>query len=71
MNAYRLIQREQGGFPVLLAAVGGCDLSVLRVGEENYHWLVRHEGRVAEGVAHSADDARRQAEAVALAQRLP
>jgi hypothetical protein len=58
---------EQGGFPLQRAAVGDCDLSVLRVGDE-YHWLVRPDGRdVAEGRAGTVDEARRQAEAAAQA----
>jgi hypothetical protein len=59
-------QHEQGGFPIERAALGSCDLSVLRIGGE-WHWLVRQAGRdVAEGAAPAADDARREAEAVAL-----
>jgi hypothetical protein len=62
-QAYWFEHRETGGFPVQRAAIGECDLSVLRVGEEDYHWLVRREGRdVAEGVARSAAEAQRQAE---------
>jgi hypothetical protein len=39
---------------------------VLRIGAE-WHWLVRQSGRdVAEGASSAADDARREAEAVAL-----
>jgi hypothetical protein len=64
-QAYWFEHHERGGFPVLLAAVGDCGLSVLHVGDE-YHWLVRREGRdVAEGAADSAEEAQRQAEAVA------
>jgi len=59
-------QREPGGFTVERAALGSCDLSVLRIGAE-WHWLVRQAGRdVAEGASSAADDARREAEAVAL-----
>ena len=66
-EAYWFTQHEQGGFPVRRAAPGDTDLSVLLVGVA-WHWLVRQEGRdVAERAARSADDAQRQAEAVALA----
>jgi hypothetical protein len=65
-KTYWFTQHEQGGFPVERAAPGSCDLSVLRIGGE-WHWLVRQAGRdVTEGVAPAADDARREAEAVAL-----
>ena len=57
---------EQGGFPVERAALGSCDLSMLHIAGE-WQWLVRQDGRdVAEGFSFSADDARREAEAVAL-----
>jgi hypothetical protein len=66
MQAYWFEHREQGGFPVLRAAVGDCDLSALLVAGE-WQWLVRRGGRdVAEGAAPSAVDARRLAEAGAL-----
>jgi hypothetical protein len=66
MNAYWFTVREQGGFPVERAALGSCDLSMLHIAGE-WQWLVRQDGRdVAEGAASSADDARREAEAVAL-----
>jgi hypothetical protein len=69
-QAYWFEHKEQGGFPVQRAAVGDCDLSLLFVAGE-WQWLVRCGGRdVAEGAARSAKDAQRQAEAVALAQRL-
>jgi hypothetical protein len=65
-RAYWFEHKEQGGFPVLRAALGSCDLSVLHVGGE-WQWLVRCDGRdVAEGAARTADDAQRQAEAMAL-----
>jgi hypothetical protein len=61
-----ITQREAGGFPVERAALGSCDLSVLRIGDQ-WQWLVRREGRdVAEGTAQAAADAKREAEAVAL-----
>jgi hypothetical protein len=60
------IVHEQGGFPVERAALGSCDLSMLHIAGE-WQWLVRQDGRdMAEGAAPSADDARREAEAVAL-----
>jgi len=66
MKAYWFTDHEQGGFPVERAALGSCELSVLHIGGE-WQWLVRHDGRdVAEGVAPSADDAKREAEAMAL-----
>jgi hypothetical protein len=66
MNAYWFTSREQGGFAVERAALGAFDLSLLHVGGE-WQWLVRQDGRdVAEGAASSADDARREAEDVAL-----
>jgi hypothetical protein len=47
------------------AAVGSCDLFVLRVGV-NWNWRVRLAGdNVAEGKARAETDAKRQAEAVA------
>jgi hypothetical protein len=59
-------QPEDGGFPIECAALGSCDLSVLHVGAE-WQWLVRQAGRdVAEGIAQTAVDARRTAEAIAL-----
>jgi hypothetical protein len=62
-------QHELGGFPVERAALGSCDLSVLRIGTE-WQWLVRQAGRdMAEGAACTAVDARRAAEAVALELR--
>jgi hypothetical protein len=65
--AYWFTQYEAGGFPVDRAALGACDLSVLYVGGE-WQWLVRQAGRdVAEGAARNAVDARREAEAVAVA----
>jgi hypothetical protein len=44
-RAYWFEHKERGGFPVLRAAVGDCDLSVMLVGDE-WHWLVRREGCV-------------------------
>jgi len=43
-QAYWFEHKEQGGFPVLRAAVGDCDLSVLQVGDE-WQWLVRRDRR--------------------------
>jgi hypothetical protein len=64
--AHWFTHREGGGFPVERAALGSCDLSVLRVSSE-WQWLVRQAGRdVAEGTARAGDDARREAEAMAL-----
>jgi hypothetical protein len=66
MKAYWLTVREEGGFPVERAALGHCELSALHIGGE-WQWLVRQEGRdVAEGSAPSADDAKQEAETVAL-----
>jgi hypothetical protein len=66
MKAYWFTSSEKNGFPVERAALGSCDLSLLHVGGE-WQWLVRQDGRdVAEGAALSADDARREAEAMAL-----
>jgi hypothetical protein len=63
-------QHEYGGFPIERAALGSCDLSVLRIGTE-WEWLVRQAGRdVAEGAARTADDARREAIAAAVALEL-
>jgi hypothetical protein len=60
--AHWFTRREQGGFPVECAALGSCDLSVLRVGDQ-WQWLVRQEGRdVAEGKTRAVTEA----EAVAL-----
>lgn len=66
MKACWFTVREEGGFPVERAALGLCDLSILHVGGE-WQWLVRQGGRdVAEGAASSADNAKEEAEAVAL-----
>ena len=66
MKAYWFTVHEQGGFPVERATLGSCDLSVLHIAEE-WQWLVRQDGRdVKEGVAPSADDAKLEAEAVAV-----
>jgi len=66
MKACWFTVHEQGGFPVERAALGSCDLSMLHIAGE-WQWLVRQDGRdMAEGAASSADDARREAEAVAL-----
>jgi hypothetical protein len=63
-------QHEHGGFPIERAALGSCDLSVLHVADQS-HWLVRQAGRdVAEGAARTADDARREAIAAAVALEL-
>ena len=60
------MQYEHGSFPIERAVLGACDLSVLHVGGE-WKWLVRRHGRdAAEGFAHTARDARKQAEAAAL-----
>jgi hypothetical protein len=48
-RVYWFAPKEQGGFPVLRAAIGDCDLSVLHVDGE-WQWLVRQDGRdIAEG----------------------
>jgi hypothetical protein len=61
---------EHGGFPTECAALGSCELSVLHVGGE-WQWLVQQAGRdVAEGAARTADDARREAIAAAMALEL-
>jgi hypothetical protein len=65
--AYWFTQRESGGFEVEKAALGSCDLSVMHIGGE-WHWLVRQAGPDdVEGDARTVDDAKQQAEAVALA----
>lgn len=59
-------QHDHGGFPVELAALGSCDLSVIHIGRE-WQWLVRQGGRdVVEGAATAADEAKGQAEEAAL-----
>jgi hypothetical protein len=66
MKAYWFTVNEQGGFPVERAALGVCELSAMHIGGE-WQWLVRQEGRdVAEGAASSCDDAKLEAETVAL-----
>ena len=56
---------EPGSFPIDRVALGDCDLSVLRIGDE-WQWLVRSDGRdVAEGAARADLEAREQAEASA------
>jgi hypothetical protein len=65
LMAYRLTQHEAGSFPLEITTIGGCELSVLRIGDE-YHWLASRDGRDVEGVARSAVDAKRDAENVAL-----
>ena len=66
MKANWFTVREQGGFPVERAALGSCELSVLHIAGE-WQWLVRQEGRdVKEGAAPSADDAKLEAETVAV-----
>jgi hypothetical protein len=66
MKACWFTVHEQGGFPVERAALDSCDLSMLHIAGE-WQWLVRQDGRdMAEGAAPTADDARREAEAVAL-----
>jgi hypothetical protein len=66
MKAYWFTSSEKDGFPVERAAFGGCDLSIMDIAGE-WQWLVREGGRdVAEGAASSADDAKLEAEAVAL-----
>jgi hypothetical protein len=70
MKACWFTSHEQGGFPVERAALGSCDLSVLHIAGE-WQWLVRQDGRdIGEGAALSADDAKLEAETVAL-KRLP
>ena len=69
-TAHWFTQHERGGFPIEKAALGSCDLSILHVGGE-WQWLVRQAGRdVAEGAARTADDARREAIAAAVAIEL-
>jgi hypothetical protein len=64
-TAHWFTHKEHGGFPVEKAALGCCDLSVLRVAG-NWEWLVRQAGRdVTEGTARTAVDAKREAENVA------
>jgi hypothetical protein len=64
--AHWFTQQEQGGVPVERAALGSCDLSIMRIGDQ-WQWHVRREGRdVAEGATRAAPDARREAEAAAL-----
>jgi hypothetical protein len=66
MKASWFTSREQGGFPVERAALGSCDLSILRIAGE-WQWLVKQDGRdIQEGAALSAGDAKQEAEAVAL-----
>jgi hypothetical protein len=51
MKMYWFTSHEQGGFPVERAALGTCDLSVLRIAGE-WQWLVRQDGRdMEEGAA--------------------
>jgi hypothetical protein len=64
-RAYWFEHKEQGGVPVLRAAVGDYDLSVLHVAGE-WQWLVRCAGHdIGEGAARNAVEARQAAEAVA------
>jgi hypothetical protein len=64
--ADRFTEYEPGSFPIERAALGDCDLSVLRIGVK-WHWLVRRAGRdVAEGAARADLQARERAEAVAF-----
>jgi hypothetical protein len=66
MKAYWFTVHEQGGFPVESAALGSCDLSIMHIAGE-WQWLVQQDGRdVAEGASSSGDDARQEAEAVAV-----
>ena len=66
MKAYWFTAHEQGGFDVERAALGSCELSVLHIAGE-WQWLVRQDGRnVKEGAALFTDDAKLEAEAVAL-----
>jgi hypothetical protein len=68
--AHWFTHQEHGGFSFEKAALGSCDLSVLHVGGE-WQWLVRQAGRdVAEGAARTANDARREAIAAAVALEL-
>jgi hypothetical protein len=58
--------QHEAGLPVERAVLGNCNLSLLHIGGE-WQWLARCDGRdVAEGAARTADDAQRQAEAMAL-----
>jgi hypothetical protein len=60
--AYWFTQNDYRGFPVELAALGGCDLSVMFIGG-GWQWLVRHCGRdVDEGSARGCLAAKQQAE---------
>jgi hypothetical protein len=66
MKALWFTVHEQGGFDVERAALGSYDLSVLHIAGE-WQWLVRQDGRdMREGAAPSADDAKLEAEAVAV-----
>jgi hypothetical protein len=57
--------RHEGGFAVWLASIGGCDASILRIGD-HWHWLVQHDGvDLAEGVLDRLADAQNAAEAAA------
>jgi hypothetical protein len=60
MKAYWFTVQEQGGFDVERAALGS------HIAGE-WQWLVRQDGRdVAEGASSSCDDAKLEAEGVAL-----
>jgi hypothetical protein len=66
LQAKWFTHHENGGFPVERAALSSCDLSVLHIAGE-WQWLVRQDGRdMGEGAAPSADDAKLEAETVAL-----
>ena len=61
-----VVTEQLGAIPVERAALGSCDLSVIHIGGE-WRWLVRLDGHdVAEGTALTAQDAREQAESIAL-----
>lgn len=67
---YWFTTRDAGSFPIERAAVGDCDLSIMRIGD-TWRWFVSLSGRdVAKGSSGSAADARRQAETVAAVRRL-
>jgi hypothetical protein len=59
-------QSEPYGFSVERAVVADCDLSVLHI-DGKWQWLVQRDGRsLGEGATCAAEDARTQAEIVAL-----
>ena len=63
--AYWFAPRDHDELPAERAALGDCELAVMRIGGE-WEWLVMREGReIAAGAAVRHDDARMQAEAAA------